>query len=101
VLAFYSMIYEAQDGVRAALAEFRRVLRRGGALLIAAHAGEGVQSFSDYKGIPVDITVHYRTPDAFAALVRQAGFTLQSCEVRPPYPFEHATDRLYVAALAD
>jgi SAM-dependent methyltransferase len=101
VLAFYSMIYEAVDGVRAALAEFRRVLRRGGALLIAVHAGEGVQRFSDYKGIPVDITLHYRRPDAFAVLVRQAGFTLQSCEVRPPYPFEHATDRLYIAALAD
>ena len=49
----------------------------GGALLIAVHAGEGAQHFSDYKGIAVDITLHYRTPDAFAALVRRAGFTLQ------------------------
>jgi hypothetical protein len=45
--------------------------------------------------------VHYRTPDRFAALVRQAGFTVRACEVRPPYPFEHATNRLYVAALAE
>jgi ubiquinone/menaquinone biosynthesis C-methylase UbiE len=101
VLAFYSMIYEAADGVRTALAEFRRVVRRGGALLIAVHAGEGEQRFTDYKGIPVDITLHYRTPEAFAALVQQAAFTLQACEVRPPYAFEHATNRLYVAALAD
>ena len=101
VLAFYSMIYEAADGVRAALAEFRRVVRRGGALLIAVHAGEGAQHFSDYRGIAVDITLHYRRPEAFAALVQQAGFTLQACEVRPPYPFEHATDRLYVAATAE
>jgi hypothetical protein len=101
VLAFYSMIYEAADGVRAALAEFRRVLSRGGALLIAVHAGDGVRHFSDYKGTPVDITLHLRDPDAFAGLVRSAGFTLQACEVRQPYPFEHATDRIYVAALAD
>jgi SAM-dependent methyltransferase len=101
VLAFYSMIYEDAEGVRAALAEFRRVLGRGGALLIAVHAGDGVRHFSDYKGIPVDITLHLRDPDALAALVRSAGFTLQACEVRQPYPFEHATDRLYVAALAD
>jgi SAM-dependent methyltransferase len=39
VVAFYSMIYEAADGVSAALAEFRRVLRPDGALLIAVHAG--------------------------------------------------------------
>jgi SAM-dependent methyltransferase len=101
VVAFYPMIYEDEDGVRAALAEFRRVLRRRGALLIAVHAGEGAQHFSDYKGIAVDITLHYRTPEAFAALVRQAGFTLRSCEVRPPYPFEHPTDRLYIAAVAE
>jgi SAM-dependent methyltransferase len=101
IVAFYSMIYDAADGVQAALIEFRRVLRRGSALLIAVHAGEGVQHYSDYKGIPVDISPHLRAPDAFAALVRQAGFTLQACEVRPPYPLEHVTDRLYVAALAD
>ena len=101
VLAFDSMICEDVDGVRAALAEFRRVLGRGGALLIAVHAGDGVRHFSDYKGIPVDITLHLRDPDAFAALVRSSGFTLQACEVRQPYPFEHATDRLYIAALAD
>ena len=72
------MIYEDADGVRAALAEFRRVLGAGGALLIAVHAGDGVRHFSDYKGIAVDITLHLRDPDAFAALVRSAGFTLQS-----------------------
>ena len=78
---------------------FAACSRRRGALLIAVHAGDGAQHFSDYKGIAVDITLHLRDPDAFAALVRSAGFTLQACEVRPPYPFEHATDRLYVAAL--
>jgi ubiquinone/menaquinone biosynthesis C-methylase UbiE len=101
VVAFYSMIYEAAEGMSAALAEFRRVLRPGGALLIAVHAGEGTQHFGDYKGIAVDITLHYWTPDRLAALVRKAGFALRACEVRPPYPFEHATNRLYLAALAE
>jgi len=100
IVAFYSMIYEAEPGVRAALAEFRRVLRRGGVLLAAVHAGQGVQHYRDYKGIPVDISLHLRAPEAFAELVSRAGFTLQACEVRPPYPFEHATDRLYLAAEA-
>ena len=100
IVAFYSMLYEADAGVCAALAEFRRVLRRGGVLLIAVHAGHGVHHYSDYKGIPIDIDLHLRAPGALAGLVTQAGFTLQACEVRPPYPFEHATDRLYVAAQA-
>ena len=101
IVAFYSMIYEAADGVSTALAEFRRVLHRGGALLLAVHAGEGAHHFGDYKGIAVDITLHYRAPDDFGALVRRAAFALHACEVRPPYPFEHATDRLYVAARAE
>jgi len=37
---------------------------------------------------------------AFAAQVARAGFAVESVEVRPPYAFEHATERLYVAARA-
>lgn len=42
IVAFYSLIYTADPSP--ALAELRRVLRPGGALLIAVHAGEGAQS---------------------------------------------------------
>jgi hypothetical protein len=62
------------------------------------HIGTGAQRFTDYKGAPVDVELHYRQPTAFEAQVRGAGFAVDSVEARPPYPFEHPTERLYVAA---
>jgi hypothetical protein len=32
--------------------------------------------------------------------VREAGFGVEAVETRPPYPFEHATERVYVTARA-
>jgi SAM-dependent methyltransferase len=97
-VAFYSLIYTADP--RPALVELRRVLRRGGALLVAVHAGEGAQRFDNYKGLPVDIELHLRSPEVLAAQTAQSGFSVEAVDVRPPYPFEHATRRLYLAARA-
>jgi hypothetical protein len=97
-VAFYSLIYTADPGP--ALVELRRVLRRGAALLVAVHAGEGARRFDSYKGTPVDVELHLRSPDVLAGQVRAAGFAVESVEIRPPYPFEHASDRLYVTAQA-
>jgi SAM-dependent methyltransferase len=100
IVAFYSLIYGDDAWTAVALAELRRVLGVGGRLLVAVHAGTGAQRFSEYKGMPVDVELHYRQPAAFATLVRRAGFAVESVEVRPPYAFEHATERLYVSARA-
>ena len=100
VVAFYSLIYGDDAATGRALVELRRVLRAGGRLLVAVHAGTGAQRFTDYKGARVDVELHYREPTAFAAEVREAGFTVESVETRPSYPFEHPTERVYVAARA-
>jgi hypothetical protein len=68
--------------------------------LIAVHAGTGAQHFSDYKGAPVDVALVYRDAATFASQIRRAGFAVETVEVRLPYAFEHATERLYVAARA-
>jgi SAM-dependent methyltransferase len=94
IVAFYSLIYEADP--TPALVELRRVLQPGGTLLVAVHAGEGFSHFSDYKGLPVDVELHLREPRTFAEQVRAAGFAVETVDVRPPYPFEHATPRLYL-----
>ena len=100
IVAFYALIYGDDAQTVAALAELRRVLREGGNLLLAVHAGTGAQRFTDYKGAPVDVELCYRQPDVFGAQVRQARFAVDAIETRPPYPFEHPTERLYVAARA-
>ena len=98
IVAFYSLIYGDDAWTAATLAELRRVLGAGGRLLVAVHASTGAQRFNEYKGTAVDVELRYRHPAAFAAEVRRAGFAVESVEVRPPYAFEHATERLYVAA---
>ena len=100
IVAFYSLIYGGDEATGAMLAELRRVLRHGGRFLVAVHGGTGAQRFTDYKGVAIDVELHHRQPVAFAAQVRRAGFAVESVEARPPYAFEHATERLYVAARA-
>jgi SAM-dependent methyltransferase len=98
VVAFYVLIYEADPS--RALAELRRVLRPDGALLVAVHAGQGHQHFDDYKGLPVDVDLHLHAAERLSAQAERAGFVLEAVEQRPPYPFEHATERLYLTAHA-
>jgi SAM-dependent methyltransferase len=98
IVAFYSLIYTPDP--RAALAELRRAMKPGAPLLVAVHGGEGSQRFDSYKGMTVDVELHFRSPEPFAAQVRDAGFALDAVEVRAPYPFEHTTPRVYVAARA-
>ena len=98
IVAFYSMIYTADP--EPALRELRRVLQRGAPILIAVHAGEGSRHFDDYAGTAIDVELHLRSPDVLASQVRAAGFAVETIEVRPPYPFEHATSRVYVTARA-
>ena len=101
IVAFYSLIYEGPEIAAAALAEFSRVLRPGGTLLLAVHAGEGVHHFGDYKGMAVDVDLHLWAPAVLKALVQESGLALEDLAVRAPYPFEHATERLYVTARVD
>jgi SAM-dependent methyltransferase len=101
IVAFYSLIYQGVEGTAAFLAEFRRVLRPGGILLIAVHAGEGVHHYADYKGTPVDAELHLWAPEVMERLVRETGFAVETRELRAPYALEHPTERLYVSARSD
>jgi SAM-dependent methyltransferase len=100
LVAFYSLIYWEPATVAAILREFRRVLRPGRPMLLAVHAGEGSERFTEFRGKPIEITLRYHQPERLAASVKHAGFVVDAVETRPPYPFEHPTTRLYVAARA-
>jgi ubiquinone/menaquinone biosynthesis C-methylase UbiE len=100
VVAFYSLIYWDDKGTASILREMRRVLRPRGLLALAVHGGAGSERFTDFKGTPVDVTLHYHQPERLAALASGAGFAVERADARPPYPEEHPTTRVYLVARA-
>ncbi|MFB9414702.1 class I SAM-dependent methyltransferase [Dactylosporangium matsuzakiense] len=79
LLAWFCLIHVPDAEVPGVLAEFRRVLRPGGVALLAFHAGTGTRHKTDgYGGHPMDVYVHRRTSGQVAALLRDAGFTVEA-----------------------
>ncbi len=100
LLAFYSLIYFDRPTTAAILREYRRVVRAEAPILLAVHGGEGHERFTDFRGKPIDVTLHYHRLESLADLVRAAGFSVDAAEARPAYEFEHPTLRIYIAATA-
>jgi len=102
LVSFYSLIHMIDDAdLRAALAEYRRVLADGGLLLLAVHAGEEVRHSAQWFGAEVDVSFRFFDPDWLSAGLEQAGFTVESLTRRQPYPgAEVANPRAYFLARA-
>ena len=102
LVSFYSLIHMIDDAdLRAALAEFRRVLADGGLLLLAVHAGEETRNLAEWFGTEVDVSFRFFDPAWLSAELERAGFAIESITRRQPYPgAEVATPRLYILARA-
>jgi SAM-dependent methyltransferase len=98
IVAFYSVIHLPRPELPAAFAEFHRVLRPGGALLIAMHGGAGETGADDWfdRGVSVRVTL-VEHPE-LAGLLEAAGFTIIAQPRRDPYEGEYPSQRLYVRA---
>lgn len=70
ILAWYSLIHVSPDELDDVLAELRRVMTPGGALVAGFFDGDTVAPF-DHKVT----TAHFWPVDEFAARLQQAGFT--------------------------
>ena len=87
LLAWFSLIHVPDDEVPAVLAEFHRVLRPGGTVLVGFHAGEGSKLKTEgYGGHPMNVYVHRRSPARVAAWLAAAGFTVEAEIVHRPAP---------------
>jgi SAM-dependent methyltransferase len=102
LVCFYALIHMIEDAdVRAALAEFRRVLADGGLLLLAVHAGEEVRHSQEWFGAPVDVSFRFFDPGWLSAELDRAGLTVEALTRRQPYPdAEVATERAHFLARA-
>lgn len=87
LLAWFSLIHVPDDEVPVVLAEFHRVLRSGGVVLLGFHAGDGSQLKTEgYGGHPMNVYVHRRRTDRVAAWLDSAGFTVMAEMVHRPAP---------------
>ncbi|WP_173159432.1 class I SAM-dependent methyltransferase [Phytohabitans suffuscus] len=87
LLAWFSIIHVPDDELPTIFAEFHRVLRPGGVLLLAFHAGDGSQLKTEgYGGHPMNVYVHRRQPDWVAASLSACGFTVEAEMAHHPAP---------------
>jgi len=102
LVSFYSLIHMIEDAdLRAALAEYRRVLAGDGLLLLAVHAGQEVRHSTDWFGAEVDVSFRFFDPAWLGTELERAGFAVESLTRRQPYPgAEVATPRAYFLARA-
>ncbi|RCK68642.1 class I SAM-dependent methyltransferase [Desertihabitans brevis] len=85
VLAFWSVIHVPDHAVPGVFAQFHRVLRPGGPLLVGFHVGaEKRHTAEGYSGRPVDVDSYRRRPDQVAGWLRQAGFAVEAELVMRP-----------------
>lgn len=85
VVAFWSVIHVPDHSVPGVFAEFRRVVRPRGLLLVGFHVGDEVRHTTEgYSGRPIDVDSYRRPPDKVARWLREAGFTIEAELVMRP-----------------
>jgi SAM-dependent methyltransferase len=99
VLAWYSTIHTPPDVLCDVFAEFRRVLRVGGWLLLAFHMGAGPVHRTQAYGHRVDLDSYYISMTDAVARLEQVGLDVQVRVEREPGPREKSR-QAYVLARA-
>ncbi|MBL0743985.1 class I SAM-dependent methyltransferase [Chryseolinea lacunae] len=95
ILSFYSIIYTPKHYVDKIFAEFNRLVKPGGKVLVVVKKGtnEGIVDNAWYEGNPVQFThfMEHEIKDYFS----NNDFDVDLFDVREPYDFEFNVDRIY------
>jgi ubiquinone/menaquinone biosynthesis C-methylase UbiE len=79
LVAWYSLIHIPDAEISWVLAQFRRVLRPGGPLLLSFHVGDESRLKTEgYGGHPMKVYVHRRQLEQTIAWLNDAGFTIET-----------------------
>jgi len=101
VAAFYCLHHLPRTLLPAVLIEVRRVLPAGGTLVVATHLGVGEQWVaSEWGGICEHVEITFYGKEELAALVRSAGFSVESVASRSPRPDEFQAEHGFIRARA-
>jgi len=95
LISYYSIINTPKIYVNRIFAEFRRVLKPGGYLLVTIKAGTAEGYVDDLLGIKTKIYSTLFTQEEIVAYFSQAGFLLEFFDKRNPYDFEIRNERIF------
>lgn len=99
MVAFYSLIHIPRDQIVAVLRELRRVLRPGGALLVAFHIGRDILHLDSWWEQPVALDFMFFPLGEMVAYLTDTGFEIEAVIERAPYAgTEHPSQRAYICA---
>lgn len=85
IVAFWSVIHVPDHAMPGVCAEFRRVLRPQGPLLVGFHVGDETEHTSEgCTGRAINVNTHYRRPSKVRGWLRDAGFTTEAELVMRP-----------------
>ena len=97
-LAWYSMVHLAASELPEAVAALARVVRPGGLVAVALHAGAHVHHVDDWFEIPVDLDFVMHDPAQVRAALSANGLDVIEWYLRGPIEGEVETERIYVVA---
>lgn len=84
LVAWYSIIHTPPELLPGVFAEFRRVLRPGGLLLLAFQVGDERVRIEQAYGHSVSADAYRLPPDGIASMLADAGFAVEARLVREP-----------------
>ncbi|MEW5734648.1 MAG: methyltransferase domain-containing protein [Thermodesulfobacteriota bacterium] len=99
IVSFYAIVHFTREQAQQALAEMFRVLRPGGLLLLAFHAGSETLHITEFLGKAVEMDFMLFESAYVSGCLKETGFEGIEIVLREPYPgVEYPSRRAYVFA---